>query len=231
MKVSYGSGEVCRVCPSSMGLGFLNSGCVLCGNGMVARDGICISNSTNPQLTQSQINQIFQPQVPNASVVGISSADAYGGSIYVPSYSSRCPLPFMYFNGEECLCMVGYTLISSICIKIPIDGTIIKPIQIINNSSNPTDSSNPTNSSGNSPIISQCSGFNTYYNGEQCVCISGYFMVNGNCTYCPANSQWNGQFCSCNSGYYLHNANCIHTQIVNCPYNSVNNGLGVCVCT
>ncbi len=93
---------------------------------------------------------MFQPQVSNPSVVGISSADGSGGSIYVPGYSSRCPLPYMYFNGEECLCMVGYTLISSICIKIPIDGTIIVPIQIINNGSHQANSSNSTTGNGTS---------------------------------------------------------------------------------
>ncbi len=44
VRVSYGRGEVCRLCPSSMGLGFQNGGCVMCGNGMIARDGLCVSN-------------------------------------------------------------------------------------------------------------------------------------------------------------------------------------------
>lgn len=210
-----------------MGLGYQDGTCIECPMGTIASNGICMPNQPVTStmgglgLTNKQINQIFQGQASGT----INTNQAYSGSIYIPSHSSQCPLPYMYFNGQECLCMVGFTMVSSICIQIPVETTAIVPIINENNNS-------ATNNPGSgTSTVSQCSQPNQYYNGQQCVCASGYFMLNGNCTSCPANSQWNGQFCACNQGFTQRDGSCVSTQISSCPENSINNGLGVCICT
>lgn len=42
VRVSFGGGQVCRACPSVMGLGFQDGTCILCGDGMVASNGFCL---------------------------------------------------------------------------------------------------------------------------------------------------------------------------------------------
>ena len=44
---------------------------------------------------------------------------------------------------------------------------------------------------------------NSGWNGNSCVCLSGYYLINGICINCPKNSGWNGTACVCLSGYYL----------------------------
>jgi hypothetical protein len=92
------------------------------------------------------------------------------------------------------------------------------PVPTFNNTNN------GSNNTGN------CQGPNQFYNGNGCVCLNGYYLQNNNCLPCQANSLWNGNYCQCNSGYYASNGNCIYGPAINCPSNSVNNGLGVCIC-
>lgn len=64
-------------------------------------------------------------------------------------------------------------------------------------------------------ILGQCQVINTcdqysYWNGNQCVCQSGYVLnpITQKCTQqtyspnCPSFSTFNGVFCCCNEGYY-----------------------------
>lgn len=133
-------------------------------------------------------------------------------------------MPNMYFNGFQCLCVVGYTLVSNLCVQIPPDSNyLLVPVTRDNKTISNSNNNNPSNT---------CTGDHQVFNGLTCVCESGYLMIDNNCTYCPINSQWNGQYCQCNQGYYLFNGACYPTgQVSFCPPNSINNGLGVCICT
>lgn len=117
----------------------------------------------------------------------------------------------MFWNGDICICIVGYALVTNICTKIFIPNL---PNIAINNFNETVN----------------CQGPYQYYNGTSCNCLPGYFYLNGNCTICPPNSIFNGQYCACISGYSLFNSTCIQNKTVVCPNNSINNGQGICIC-
>lgn len=71
---------------------------------------------------------------------------------------------------------------------------------------------------------------NSYFNGQSCVCLPGFFSASGLCTSCPANSSWNGKFCQCDPNFYFNNNLCVEIIKQSCPLNSYDNGLGSCVC-
>lgn len=42
-----------------------------------------------------------------------------------------------------------------------------------------------------------------------CVCaINGEYLINGSCQTCQVNSVWNGAQCACKSGFYLISGTC-----------------------
>jgi hypothetical protein len=122
-----------------------------------------------------------------------------------------CSLPNTFFNGNECVCSVGYVYSNGKCNLIQIGITVI-PVS-------PTIPQNQT----------QVCSANAVFNGSACVCNSNYHLVNSNCIQCQANSQWDGIICVCNIGFFTVNGACV--QRVNCPANSQDNGLGTCICT
>jgi hypothetical protein len=74
---------------------------------------------------------------------------------------------------------------------------------------------------------------NSYWNGQQCLCISGYTLINNICTYnqtdCQANAYNNGLgACICQQGYYNISGTCRNIQ--SCPLNSTLQANGSCLC-
>lgn len=62
---------------------------------------------------------------------------------------------------------------------------------------------------------------------SSCQCTTpGFFIINGVCAACPANSQWDGTACKCNNNFSMVNGVCVST----CPLGSVWNGVS-CVCS
>lgn len=80
---------------------------------------------------------------------------------------------------------------------------------------------------GQCTIIPNCPIY-SYWNGQICICQSGYLMVNGQCQpvqppvpTCPQNSWFNGVSCACNQGYYqIRPGYC-----GKCPYGTLWNGI------
>jgi hypothetical protein len=74
-------------------------------------------------------------------------------------------------------------------------------------------------------VCGVCPSLSAWMASQQaCVCLSGYYLINGACTACQANSGWNGSACVCLSGYYLINNVCSQ-----CPPGTVWSG-SACVC-
>ena len=80
-----------------------------------------------------------------------------------------------------------------------------------------------------------------YFNGQGCVCSSGYSRIGGLCqingnnngnnnsTTCPANSVFVNSQCICLSGLTKINGVCVTSNSI-CGANSYDNGLGFCIC-
>lgn len=235
VKVPIGNGYFCRECPSSMGIGFLNNQCVPCGTGTIPQNGLCVpissqnSQSTSTVISQDIINLLFSNKNGNSQ----QNSQSFGGTSSV-----GCLFPNMFWNGEGCACLVGYRLINNLCIPISIDPNFFLPDNSFNGQTNPQNTSNTSNTSnttssnqsqGGQVSIVGCTGENQYFNGIACVCKPGFTMINNSCSSCPPNSQWNGLSCLCISGYYPLGGACVSSS-TSCPFGSVNNGLGVCIC-
>lgn len=54
--------------------------------------------------------------------------------------------------------------------------------------------------------VNHCSKSNQIWNGNECICIENYYMMNGSCVTCPLWATWNG-------------ARCITKQTYNCKIN------------
>lgn len=46
-----------------------------------------------------------------------------------------------------------------------------------------------------------CPLSNQIWNGIQCVCTQGYYMINNNCVTCPSWATWNGARCVPKTNY------------------------------
>ncbi len=176
---------------------------------------LSVSYSSTPSSSTSPVTS------PTSSTSGSSGSSGPSASPYTVvsnPYSIVCPLPNMFYNGDQCLCQVGYILASNICIKIYAPVPPIIPI-IPGNYSNST----------------ECSGSNQFFNGTACVCISGYYLSNGICLQssnnnivCPINSSNNGLgMCICTqNGYEMVGGTCLFTA---CTDNKTWNG-STCAC-
>ena len=87
----------------------------------------------------------------------------------------------------------------------------------------PANTTNSANSSSTASNQSSQCGFGTW-NGYQCICNQGYYLLQGKCAVCPSGSYFNGQTCICYGGAFYTNGTC-----VTCPANSYFSGL-TCVC-
>lgn len=63
----------------------------------------------------------------------------------------------------------------------------------------------------------RCTNSNQIWNGYQCVCIDGYFMINNYCVTCPSNTKWDGFQCigivrdtNCAIGQLFVNGQCVY---------------------
>ncbi len=120
----------------------------------------------------------------------------------------QCGLNFILNSDKtKCICIDGYTL----------DSLTNKCKQSINA---PTC---PLNSVWNqSKLVCVCTktdefliqntcqkcGINSAWNGQQCICRTGYFLINNICRTCDLNSAYNGSDCICNFGFYGNRDKC-----------------------
>ena len=153
----YYEGQCLEACPSNTTRVKLINQAELCRKGQQPN----ISQSTQQTSTQqASTQQTSTQQTSTESSVQSStrvSSSAGAGILGVSSMSSStiCSLPNMYWNGFECLCKVGFSLISNLCIQ-----TILPPT---------------------TPTTTICQGSHQYSNGTACLCYTPYVMVSSSC--------------------------------------------------
>ncbi len=212
------------VCPSSSGLGIINGRCVLCpANSFVNSAGNCQCTNgfalSSVTLSCVSSNTCFPNSTPNSLGQCVCNDGFYNqGNQCIPY--GNCQNGMIY-NGQTCVCPTGQ-YISSI-----------------------TGSCVPCNRNGETVQGNNCVCLSTFYPTafgctpctpnsvysalvKQCVCVSGYTLVNNQCvSSCPSGAQWNAQIsaCQCTTyGFYIVNNAC-----VSCPANSVWTG-STCQC-
>lgn len=199
------------------------SGQILPGGANILPDGNINQNldfTSSPIYNAVSSTPVFLPtttQPPQTTSQGQSIIKTYQiTNTVTSSFTITCPLPNTFYNGNECVCNVGYVFTSGKCLP-PQNTSIINPISPI---------FYPIPSIINKTQTCQA---NAVFNGTACVCIANFHLINSNCMQCPANSQWTGSTCACNLGYTLSNSACILKM--SCPANSQDNGLGICICS
>ncbi len=200
-----------------------NLGQCVCNAGFVNQGTQCIPTNTctggaiwNGQACVCQLGQylnVLTQSCVTCSLPGqtISGTNCVCSSNYYPSGGNCVACPnFSTFNpsSNSCVCVSGYTLVNGQCIR-----TI----------------SCPTGSVFN-PSTQLCQCTNPSQN-----------VINGVCQACQSGSTWNGNACVCNSGFFLSNSLCYpcsstcqtcsgpaNNQCLTCSVNRVTPVNGVC---
>ena len=149
------------------------------------------------------------------------------------SATRTCPTG-AFFNGNECVCDVGYGYVNGQCLAysaIPIPVIINLPQTVATTTTTQTTStvtvSNPTTGTNNVSTSSN-TNTNTVTSNANSNSIT-QTSISASSGPCPANSFNNGLgTCVCNTGYYFSNNACL--QGTPCPANSTRTADGSCQC-
>ncbi len=185
--------------------GYYNQGntCIpqgTCNNGLVWNGSACVCPAG--QVMDSITNQCTYCNTADRQVISGSCVCA---STYYPTSSgcSACPAHSHYNSTQgTCSCDTNYTISNGQCVAIT-----YCPFNAFWNS---TSQKCQCNTPGQYVIDGYCQVCppNSYYNGTQCVCNSGFYMSGSLCTQNCVNGTWNGVTCVCWSGYYVISGTC-----------------------
>lgn len=178
------------------------------------------STSTSTQSTSTATSQTSQPVTTQTSTTQTTTAQ-------VSQPSGGC-FANSYWNGNECVCEVGFVFVNGKC-ETP---NIAVSIPVIVTFPGARKGCNTTTSV---PVVSnQCSGQNEVWNGSACVCSSGFVRVNGVCaTSNPTPSTPTTPTTPTTPSTPTTPTTPTtpsNPGSVSCGANSYDNGLGVCVC-
>lgn len=216
-------------CPNSDEVWSPTIGCCICKHENFAKiNGVCQAcpaySKPNDKKDRCDClpGYIFEPKCgkcfveprcpPNSIVVGTPEGFiCVCNDGFIKTAEGTCqscgPYSHPNFAKTECVCDDGYQW----------EAAWGKCMQIVTPSCPPRSSWNPQllrcecKLSNEHLIGNECRAcsYNEGWNGEACVCQTGYFKINGVCRTCDPNTNYNGQDCVCNLGYYGNRDKCL----------------------
>lgn len=226
-------GVACRTCSSKLKQVLSNGQCIQASTSATVTSTAVLPGNNSPSPSSS--NQYFYP---DPQPIILPTSTLVNSSATIPSYNYSptsvgqakpisCPYN-AYYNGNECVCEVGFVWLKEKC-QVPAVPSFT-PTTINPPPSQPSTSSNTTSgapSGTNQPISISNQTQTTPSNPSPSQPQQNPSSVSS--VTCGSNSYNNGLgICVCSQGFYLQNGQCVSGSP--CSANSHRNTDGTCVC-